>query len=1378
MAIVDYHSLPRKELQNLCKKNGIPANKTNSSMADALTSILKVDYHNLPRKELQNLCKKHGIPANKTNSFMADALTSILKVDKHEVDYSSLPRKELQNLCKKHGIPANKTNSFMADALTSILKVDKTNVFGSATTKTLPQDVGNKSISSILKIHNNREDFTASKFSYGSTFSSLEIQSQRKEPMEDAMPSIVDTYTEEFTGENPKTETAAIDNINMSETSEAEKVLLYIASLGTDDRKELYHHGNQQIAPGPDTPVALYEDALEELCQQAKFVTKTAYSIDEPASPHAFVEAVSAMTPIKDGCQDVEMLDQELHYYNSESPENKADNEHNFRLVEVNCKSENSWPIKRTPSKVPNFSIKLGTPEKEVLLAKYHPNTKTAYSIDEPAIPHAFVEAVSAMTTIKDGCQDVEMLDQELQYYSTGRPQNKEDNEHNFRLAEDFQNSDKKVESVSQVNFPHDSHKQMHKKSLLLDLQAEKSRRISRYKDDYKKCPFTKCLRGMNNLARAATLRADILARRRGLPVVGNSSAYSQSTSALHNLPYQSQNVQGNISISSILKIHNNREDFTASKFPYGSTFFSLEIQSQRKEPIEEDAISSTVDTYTEEFTGGNPKTETAAVDNSNTTKTSEVENVLLYIESLGSEDWKELYHHANQQIEPGPDTPIALYEDALEELCQQAKFVTKTANSIDEPASSHAFVEAVSAMTPIKDGFQDVEMLDQELHYYSSESPKNKADNEHNFCLAEVNCSSENSWPIKTTPSKVTSFSIKLGTPEKEVSLAKYHSTTKTAYSIDEPAIPHAFVEVVSAMINIKDGCQDVEMLDQGLHYYSTESPQNKEDNEHNFRFAQDYQNSDKKVESVSQINCLHDSHKQVHKKSLLQDLQAEESRRISRHKDDYKRFPFTKCLRGMHNLARAATLRADILARRRGLPVVGNSSAYSQSTSTFHNLPYQSQNVQGNKSISSKTTQTSEAKNVLLHIASLSADDRKELYHHANQQTEPGRDTRIALYEDVLGELCQQVNDRLDNDTKIYTHDEQTTINVQRVDHWGQEELCQQAKFVTRIGDEYSLGSTSTSSLCEDVNDRLGHDNEIYTNDEQTTVDMQRLDHLGQEKHCQQSKVVTRNADEESLHCTPSLSTCSVVNAGDTHEDKFSPGHEERSIHVEGVDLLSQEKEIYMRDQEENDIDPTLLLSCERLKNHIDTDKNSQRHIETDDKKDLFAMEMVIDDEIVKHDQLWNQPPFCRGNVEEIDIDDRKNLFEKEMAVDDETVKHDQPCNQPPSCRGNDEVKESMVKIQTNQLFVCHVNGIKQFVDLENSSSSQWMKTNKCELSELKPASCKTISKVDVTAESRKIKSDTITDFQLLSSDFERNIHQICVILAPNHSIFILLR
>lgn len=37
-------------------------------------------FHGMKRKQLQALCKKHGIPANKSNAEMADLLTLTLKV--------------------------------------------------------------------------------------------------------------------------------------------------------------------------------------------------------------------------------------------------------------------------------------------------------------------------------------------------------------------------------------------------------------------------------------------------------------------------------------------------------------------------------------------------------------------------------------------------------------------------------------------------------------------------------------------------------------------------------------------------------------------------------------------------------------------------------------------------------------------------------------------------------------------------------------------------------------------------------------------------------------------------------------------------------------------------------------------------------------------------------------------------------------------------------------------------------------------------------------------------------------------------------------------------------------------------------------------------
>jgi hypothetical protein len=39
-----------------------------------------MDFHSLPRRKLQTLCKKHGIPANSTNAEMATSLSDLFKV--------------------------------------------------------------------------------------------------------------------------------------------------------------------------------------------------------------------------------------------------------------------------------------------------------------------------------------------------------------------------------------------------------------------------------------------------------------------------------------------------------------------------------------------------------------------------------------------------------------------------------------------------------------------------------------------------------------------------------------------------------------------------------------------------------------------------------------------------------------------------------------------------------------------------------------------------------------------------------------------------------------------------------------------------------------------------------------------------------------------------------------------------------------------------------------------------------------------------------------------------------------------------------------------------------------------------------------------------
>eukprot|EP01018_Ginkgo_biloba_P022275 Gb_01451 [translate_table: standard] len=62
------------------------------SLSRMATENAVVDYLSLSRRELQILCKKHGIPANKTNAYMADALASLLKGCQGNGFVSTTPR--------------------------------------------------------------------------------------------------------------------------------------------------------------------------------------------------------------------------------------------------------------------------------------------------------------------------------------------------------------------------------------------------------------------------------------------------------------------------------------------------------------------------------------------------------------------------------------------------------------------------------------------------------------------------------------------------------------------------------------------------------------------------------------------------------------------------------------------------------------------------------------------------------------------------------------------------------------------------------------------------------------------------------------------------------------------------------------------------------------------------------------------------------------------------------------------------------------------------------------------------------------------------------------------------------------------------------------
>lgn len=78
-----------------------------------------VDYHSLSRRELQNLCKKHGIPANKTNAYMADALSSLSKVNHHS-GFGSVNSRALSEDEGSQSAPSQiKDENEMGDTVTS-----------------------------------------------------------------------------------------------------------------------------------------------------------------------------------------------------------------------------------------------------------------------------------------------------------------------------------------------------------------------------------------------------------------------------------------------------------------------------------------------------------------------------------------------------------------------------------------------------------------------------------------------------------------------------------------------------------------------------------------------------------------------------------------------------------------------------------------------------------------------------------------------------------------------------------------------------------------------------------------------------------------------------------------------------------------------------------------------------------------------------------------------------------------------------------------------------------------------------------------------------------------------------------------------------------
>lgn len=142
-------ALPKKTLQDLCRKHGLSPYKTKPNLVSSLVTYIKgadellfketktKDSGNpisrLPKKELQDLCRKHGLSPYKTKPNLVNSLITYVKgaesfsykemktKDSGNSIYS-LPKKKLQELCRKYGLSPYKTKPNLVNSLINYFK--------------------------------------------------------------------------------------------------------------------------------------------------------------------------------------------------------------------------------------------------------------------------------------------------------------------------------------------------------------------------------------------------------------------------------------------------------------------------------------------------------------------------------------------------------------------------------------------------------------------------------------------------------------------------------------------------------------------------------------------------------------------------------------------------------------------------------------------------------------------------------------------------------------------------------------------------------------------------------------------------------------------------------------------------------------------------------------------------------------------------------------------------------------------------------------------------------------------------------------------------------------------------------------------------------
>ncbi|XP_047269214.1 uncharacterized protein LOC107870928 isoform X5 [Capsicum annuum] len=141
--------LPKKTLQDLCRKHRLSPYKTKPNLVSSLVTYTKGadellfkemktkdsinSISRLSKKELQDLCRKHGLSPYKTKPNLLSSLVTYfngadellfkeMKTQDSVDSISRLSKKELQDLCRKHGLSPYKTKPNLLSSLVTYIK--------------------------------------------------------------------------------------------------------------------------------------------------------------------------------------------------------------------------------------------------------------------------------------------------------------------------------------------------------------------------------------------------------------------------------------------------------------------------------------------------------------------------------------------------------------------------------------------------------------------------------------------------------------------------------------------------------------------------------------------------------------------------------------------------------------------------------------------------------------------------------------------------------------------------------------------------------------------------------------------------------------------------------------------------------------------------------------------------------------------------------------------------------------------------------------------------------------------------------------------------------------------------------------------------------